>query len=192
MVESEEDDLGFVKRLLEKHLKVVLIAAAGVIAAFIAGIFVALWVLDFSGYGIKPLDTWTMGNVFDFLLRLALWEFVLVGIISISLTVVIGLHWWKRLPEDERDSILNRPNRRETRKNIFLGGYGSAIPLLTLVAFLIIIYIHGNWDTVLVNLSFQYYVETWILSLVCVLVIFGIPAGLALLWWFRRGKNKSS
>ncbi|HUY00720.1 MAG TPA: stage II sporulation protein M [Candidatus Deferrimicrobium sp.] len=190
--EKDTSDEEFIKSVLSKHWKMALIAVIGGIVVLICSIFVVLWFINNFGYGAQPLGTWTMGELLEFILRLILWEFLLIGIAAIAVTVVVGLHWWKRLPDEEQEEIWSRWKRRETQKNIVYASSGSILSLLVSIAFLIIIYLDGNWDTALGNLPLTYFVYTALWALMWVLVIFGIPIGITILLWLRRIMKKET
>ena len=184
--DEDKSDEEFIKSFLSKHWKAALIAIIGGIGVFIAGIIVVLWFIDYSGYGGTPLGSWTMSGIFDFLLNLILWEFMLVGIAAIAVALVVGLHWWKNLPDEEQEEIMDRPKRKETQKNIVYGSSGSVITFFTFLAFCIIVYLDGNWSVALGTLPFSYFVYSWLWAFVWVLIIIGIPIGVVLLLWLRR------
>ncbi len=189
--QADESDENFVKGILSKHWKIAIIEVVGGIIIFICCIFVALWFLDYSGYGSKELSKWSMGGIFDFVIRLILWEVLFVGIPAFAFTLVVGLHWWKRLPDEEREEIMNRFKRKETQRNIFYAICVSLFPFLVFLAFCVIIYLDRNWDEALGSLQFGYIVYNWLWALIWVVIIFGIPMGVAFLLWLRRGMKKT-
>ena len=58
------------------------------------------------------------------------------------------------------------------------------------VAFCIKVYLDGNWNTAISTWTLDYVVGSMILILEWVLVIFGIPIAIGVIWWMRREMKK--
>ena len=183
--ESEDGDKIW-KKFLRRHWKMLFLCVIGAILAFIGAILVFLWFVgDAQLTGLVPatLGLWTMGHLVAFLLRLILWEFLFIGIPVILAVVIIIFLWWKRLPDEEREEY-RRGNLFGTRSRRESGGEG--ISLLISIAFIIKVYIDGNWNVAFATWEFDYLVYTCLWALIWILIIFGIPIGLGAMWWICR------
>jgi hypothetical protein len=168
------------------HSKVAILFAVGAVAAAVGAVLVLLW---FTGRaqnnGLVPsvLGDWTMGNLIDFLLNLALWELLLIGI-PVAVGAIAGWLWWKRLPLEERQRY--RFNRRSRAR---AGGNGFSI--LIFLAFCLKIYLDGNWKVPMSTWTLDYVVSSVLTVVLWIVLIFAIPAGIALIWWITRGSKGS-
>jgi len=191
MVENESGEPGFSEKIwkvfFRRHLKISIVFLIGAILALIGAILVYLWFVgDAQATGLVPatLDLWTMGYLITFLLYMILWEFLLVGISVILVVAAIFFLWWKKLPQWEREEYK--------RGNLFFGkssrrsNAGNGITFLVNVIFILKVYIDGNWDVPFADWTFDYLVYSYLLALIVVLVIFGIPAILGVTWWVRH------
>lgn len=182
-------DILFFKSFTRKHWKAVLLLVLAAIAVFIGSICVLLWFVGYSeigGHGTMQLGDWSMAVLIDFILNLILWEFLIIGIPTIAIGVVIFFQWWKKLPDEDREGLEKHgyKNRKNQRRMAY-GGGGGLIGILVFIAFCIIIYLDGNWSTALGSLQYSYLVYTWLTALVWVLIICGIPLVLILFLWLR-------
>lgn len=172
---------------LRNHWKIFLLFVVGAILALIGTILVFLWFVGESqSSGMVPtlLGLWTMGNLVTFLLNLIFWEILLVGI-PVALAAVAGWLWWRKLPLEERKEYrFFGPRSRATNG-------GNAFSLLVLIAFCIKVYVDGNWDVAFLTWTFDYFVNSMLTALVWVLIIFGIPVALGLMWWLLRGRKQT-
>ncbi len=63
--------------------------------------------------------------------------------------------------------------------------------MLLFIAFLIKVYLDGRWDDAIGSYSVDYVVGSFVLILEWFVIIFGIPAAVALVWWIRREMNRA-
>jgi hypothetical protein len=126
-----------------------------------------------------------MGNLVMFILHLIFWELVFIGIPAI-IGVVVGWQWWKRLPDEEK-----RDYRFFGRRSRTAGGGGGA-SLLLFIAFAIKVYVDGNWNVAISTWKLDYVVDSLISILIWVVVIFGIPIAIGVIWWIRHQMQKMS
>ena len=178
----ETGDEGYgLKRLIRRHYGAVSIFVLAFALAFAWAVYIFVW---FSGMaqrtGIVPstLGLWTMGDLVAFIVYAVFWELLLVGI-PVIVIVVAGWMWWKRLPEEEWRGYHFGRGSRTAR------GSGG-ISFLFFIAFAIKVYIDGKWNVPIANFTLDYVVGSMVTILIWGLVIFGIPAVLALIWWIRR------
>jgi len=172
-------------RFVRKHWKAV---AAFVVAgaATVAGaVYVFLWFeKSAQSTGLVPptLGLWTMANLVNFILNAIFWELLLVGI-PVIIGAVVGWLWWRRLPYEEKGGYHFGRRSRAT------GGSGG-FSFLFFVAFCIKVYLDGKWSVPIASFTLDYVVGSMVLILEWVLVIFGIPAAIALVWWIRHETSK--
>lgn len=191
MVEGESEEIGYSEKIwktfLRRQWKISIVFLIGAILALIAAILVFVWFVgDAQTTGLVPttLDLWTMGYLITFILYLILWEFLLVGIPVIVVVAVVYFLWWKKLPEWEREEYR--------RENLFFGrssrrsNAGNGITFLVNIIFILKVYIDGNWNVPFADWTFDYLVYSYLLALIVVLLLFGIPAILGVTWWVRR------
>ena len=179
------------KKFLRKHWKMLVLFVIGAILASIGAILVYLWFVgDAQLTGLVPatLGLWTMGHLVTFLLHLILWEVLFIGVPVILAIVIIIFLWWKKLPDEERKEYRRGHLFSGTRSRRTNGGEG--ISLLVFIAFIIKVFIDGNWNVAFATWTFDYLVYSCLLVLIWVLIIFGIPIGLGGIWWIRREMKK--
>lgn len=175
------------KEFLRKHWNMLALFVAGAVLASIGAILVYLW---FVGYAQstalvpKTLSLWTMGHLVTFLLYLILWEVLFVGI-PVIIAAVAGWLWWKKLPGEEK----NEYHFFGTRSRATSGGGGS-VSLLVLIAFCIKVFVDGKWNVAFAAWTFDYLVYSLLWALIWVLIIFGIPAVLGIIWWINHEMKK--
>jgi len=175
------------KKFLRKHWNMLVVFVVGAILASIGAVLVFLWFLgDAQSTGLVPmtLDLWTMGYMVTFLLHLILWEVLFIGI-PVIIAAVAGWLWWRRLPDEEKKEY----HFFGTRSRATSGG-GGAIELLVFIAFCIKVLTDGNWDVAFATWTFDYLVYSYLSALIWVLVIFGIPMALGIIWWIRHEMKK--
>ena len=187
--ESEKCDKIW-KKFLDKHFKMFVLFVVSAILTFMGIIFVFLWfVEDAQLAGLVPevLSLWTMGYFVTFLLHLIFWMVLLIGVPVIIAIAAIYFLWWKKLPDDERQEYRRGHlfGKRSARKD---GGEG--ISFLVNIAFVIKVYLDGNWDVPFATWKFDYLVYSYITALIWVLLIFGIPMTIGGIWWILHKKKK--
>ena len=175
------------KKFLRKHWNIVAIFVVAGILAFIGAIYVYLWFVgDAQSTGMVPstLGLWTMGNIVTFILHLIFWELLFIGVPAI-IGAVVGWQWWKRLPDEERKEYHFFGKRSRTTRG------GGGVSVLLLIAFAIKVFIDGNWNVAIATWTLDYVVYSMLTILVWILVIFGIPIAIGIIWWLRREMKKN-
>lgn len=170
---------------LRSHWKMFLVLIVGAVLAFIGAVLVYLWVVgQAQATGMVPstLGLWSMGHVVKFLLNLLFWEVVLIGI-PLIVAGVVGWLWWRRLPIEERRQYRFFRNRSRRSDG------GNALSFLVFIAFLIKVYIDGNWNVAFGGWTFDYLVYSMLTALIWVIIIFAIPAAIGLIWWLGRKRR---
>ena len=169
------------RTFLRRHQSAVAIFILACALAIIGSVYVFLWfVSSAQSSGLVPstLGLWTMGNLVSFILYTIFWELLLIGV-PVAIAAVAAWQWWKRLPEEERSGY------HFGRRSRSAGGSGG-VSLFFFIAFCIKVYVDGNWNIPISIFSLNYVVGSMITILLWVLVIFGIPAAIALAWWLNR------
>ena len=169
-----------------KHWKAVAIFVVAGALALAGSVYVFLWFSkNAQSTSLVPatLGLWTMGNLVNFTLYAIFWEVLLIGIPA-GIGALVGWLWWRRLPYDERRGYHSFGRRSRTT-----GGSGG-FSFLFFVAFCIKVYLDGNWNVPISAFSLDYVVGSMVLILEWVLVIFGIPIAIALIWWIRHETRK--
>ncbi|MBU7046599.1 MAG: hypothetical protein HXS54_09205 [Theionarchaea archaeon] len=184
--ESENGDKIW-KIFLRRHWKMLVLFVVGAVLAVIGAILVFLWFVgdaQFTNLIPATLGLWTMKHLVTFLLHLIFREVLFIGVPVILAIVIIIFLWWKKLPEEEREEykrghLFSGPRSRSTSG-------GNGISLLISIAFIIKVYLDGNWNNAIATWEFDYLVHTCLWALIWVLIIFGIPIGLGAIWWMYR------
>ena len=179
-------------KFMRKHWKMFVLSIVIAILLFIGAILVFLWFVgDAQLTGLVPttLDLWTMGYLITFILYLILWEILFIGIPVIIIIAGFIFLWWKKLPDDEKKEY-KRKHLFGKRSHRTEGGEG--ISFLIFIAFIIKIYLDGNWNVPFANWTFDYLVYSCITALIWTLIIFGIPILLGATWWIRHEIKKKT
>jgi hypothetical protein len=189
MMEETESEKGSEawKKFLRKHLSMVALFVVAVILASVAAIYVFLWFVgnaQSSGMVPTTLGQWTMRHLITFIIYAIFWEFLLIGI-PVVLAAVAGWLWWRTLPSDEkREYHFFGKGSRTT------SGGGGAVSLLLFIAFCIKVYIDGNWNVAIGTWRLDYIVYSLLWILIWIVIIFGIPIAIGVIWWIRHEMKK--
>ncbi|UCE95721.1 MAG: hypothetical protein JSV51_08435 [Candidatus Bathyarchaeota archaeon] len=177
------------KKFFRMHWNMVVVFAVVAVVLMVGAVLVGLWFVgDAQLTDLVPttLRLWTMGHFVTFLLHLIFWEILFIGIPAI-LAAVVGWLWWKRLPEEERKTYHFFGTRSQVT-----GGGGGGISLLHFIVFCIKVYTDGNWNVAIATWTFDYLVYSCLWALIWILIIFGIPIALGVLWWINHEMKKKT
>jgi hypothetical protein len=169
------------RSFMRRHWSAVAIFVVAGALALAGAVYVLLWFVSnaqSSGMLPRTLGLWTMANLVTFLLYAVFWGLLLTGV-PVAIVAVAAWQWWKRLPGEERRGYHFGGGSRST------GGGGGA-SLLFFIAFCIKVFIDGKWNVAIASFTVDYVVGSMVTILVWTLIIFGIPAAIALAWWIRR------
>lgn len=170
---------------LRKHWQISILFILGIILAATGAILVYLWfVAEAQATNLIPstLNLVTMNHFITFVLHLIFWEAIYIGLPVIIAVLSIYFLWWKPLPDEERNEYKRRHLFGSESSNSDKSG---GISFLIFIAFIIKIYLDGNWNMPIASWSVNYLVYSIIWSLIWIVIIFGIPIGLGLIWWIR-------
>jgi len=185
-VNASEDGAAAWRSFLRRHWMMFALWATGGILAAISAILVFLWFVgDAQAKEMVPttLFSWTMENCMTFVLNLILWEVLLIGI-PVAIAAGVGWLGWKRIPVEERKEYrFFGPRSRAT------SGGGGAISLLVFVAFCFKVYLDGRWNIPISSWPLNYLVYSWLTACAWVLILFGVPIAVGVIWWVGRKSN---
>jgi hypothetical protein len=187
--EAVEENGSEWKRFLRKHLNMVALFVVAVVLASASAVYVFLWFVgDAQSTSMVPatLGLWTMGNLVTFILYAIFWELLLIGVPA-ALAAVAGWLWWRRLPSEEKKDYHFFGTRSRTTSG------GGGISLLFFVAFCIKVFIDGNWNVAFATTTWtlDYIVYSMLWILIWILVIFGIPVAIGVVWWISHKMKKN-
>jgi hypothetical protein len=182
---SENGSEGW-KKFLRKHWNMAALFAAAAVLASVGAIYVFLWfVSNAQSTRMVPmaLGQWTMGNLVTFILYAIFWELLLIGV-PVALAAVAGWLWWRTLPSEEKNEYHFFGKRSRTTSG------GGGISLLFFVAFCIKVFVDGNWNVAFATWTLDYVVYSMLWILIWILIIFGIPVAIGVIWWIRHEMKK--
>ncbi len=174
------------KRFMSKHWGIVALFVVAAILAVAGAVYVFLWFVgnaQSTGFVPKTLGLWTMANLVNFILNAMFWELLLIGI-PVVVGAVAGWLWLRRLPGEERRGYRLFGKRSGTTRG------SGGVSLLFFIAFCIKVYLDGNWNVAISTWTLDYVVSSMILILELVVIIFGIPAAIGVIWWMRHEMKK--
>lgn len=195
MSENEElSDEAFWKGKLRKHWKTLVVMIVAVICVFVGALLVLIWFIETSpiGYqGAATFDQWKLDWVVGFIILIILWDLLFVGVPSVLFFGVGGYLWWRRLPEEEKQEFKDREKKSKKRKAQTWGG-GGGFNFFMFIAYCIYIAVDGNYNTQFGDRSYTYWIASWFLTFMWILIIFGIPIGIILLIVYLTKWRKKS
>jgi len=187
MAEVESDDGSKAwKRFLRRHIGIVFLFAVAAIAIVVGGVYVYLWFVGYAqSTNMVPsvLRLWTMGHLVTFIVNLIFWEVLFVGI-PVIIAAVAGWLWWRRLPLEERGEYRLFGTRSRTTSG------GGGVSLFFFIVYCIKVYTDGKWNVPIATWTFDYLVYSMLWTLIWILIIFGIPAAIGLIWWINHEMKK--
>ena len=144
---------------------------------------------DVGGYGTFTFDEFSVGTTLLFYLLSILW-LLLLDVLPAGgyICLLIGVFWWKLVKEEDKQEIKRLMKREESKdfrkkRRKQRGGGGGGGSFLIFIAFLIVVFVDGNWLVPFGDLSFSYFVFAYISGLVWCAIIAGIPACIIFVLW---------
>ena len=185
----------FFRGLMKKYWYLLVLVIIGIVGAFIGFILAILTFINNTG--TPPIATWTfnqfsIGAVVLIAILLILWMLLLVVLPTAGyFGIIAGVSWWKILSSDEKSTLkiwMKHEDKKEHRKKRMKRSGGSGgFGFITMLAFLIIVFINGNWWVHFENLPFSYFVITYLTGIIWIAIIAAI-VGTILLILFLLGK----
>lgn len=186
MEQGSERECKAWKKFLRRHWGATALFLTGAAAALAGAVLVYLWFVgEAQSTGLVPADLslWTMSYVLTFLLNLAFWELLVVGMPVAVAGILFYTLWYRRLPAEEREEYRRAGlfGDRSPRSDA-----GDGMSFLFFLAFLAIVYLDGYWEVPFSSWTLDYLVYTCLTAVVGVLAVVGIPLAIGGLWWLRR------
>ena len=188
MSENEISDLSFIKIMIKKYWKVLVIIVIGIILAIILAIFTLFAVirgLEIGDHGQAVLGQFSVGDALLWCLWIIVWELVIIVLPTIAIIGTICWLWWRNLPQEEKDEIKRREkkNKKEIKK---YGGGAGAFGFFIFLFYLLILHLDGNVFDAFNSLPYIYWIETWFMALLYMLVIVGTPVIIGGIWYLHK------
>lgn len=186
MEELNIDESSSWNKFLKLHWNMLLVWIIVAIVAVVGAVQVFLWyVSEAQATGFVPamLDQWSMNNIVMFIIHLAFWELVIIGI-PVAVAGIGAWYWWKKIPEPERKQYTFFDKSTNTEKG------GSGVSFLLFVGFCLKVYIDGNWHDAIASWTLNYVVDTMVTIVMWSAIIFGIPALIIGLIYLSQKRKK--
>ncbi|NVM27868.1 MAG: hypothetical protein HWN65_03410 [Candidatus Helarchaeota archaeon] len=192
MTETEEEkEKNRWKNLFKKHWKMAALFVAGVVIVGIGMFLVFLWFVDYAqALSIVPSDmaSWSMAHILGFIVKLILWELLIVGLpAGATAVVVIGL-WWRKLSEEEKEELKRDPKKKRVKVTGYSGSSGFSF--LTFLIFCIVVFANGAWETAIASWTFGTLVSYCIQAFLWTLLPVGILLALGLVYLIYTLRNE--
>lgn len=174
----------FWKNKIKQHWKVLAVVIAAGILIITGLIVVGIWFIESSpigSFGSATLGQWSLDMIVAFAILLFLWELLIVGVPTCLFFGVGGYLWWRRLPEEEKQEIKERDKKEKSRKAQKYGGGGGGFGIFMFIAYCIYIAVDGNYNTPLMNKPYTYWLYSYMLTFMWIIIVFGIPAAIILI-----------
>lgn len=188
--ESKEDT--FWKGIIRKYWVAFLILALVVVGFFIVFFTIILAYVENSaigGFGTWTLAEFSVGTGILWLLVLFGWE-LLLGVLPFGglCLLILGIYWAVILSEEDKAAIKARDRKKKKYRKTEGGGF----TFLITIAFLIVVFVDGQWLTPIgsPSLPYSYWIQAYLTGFIYVCLIFGIPIlVLALIYLVYKGKK---
>ena len=185
----------FIRVLLKKYWYILLIVIIGAVGAVVGGITVELLFIESSeigGYGAWTFNQFSVGNSLLFIIMSIGWLLLLVVLPLCGYFALVGvIFWWKIISADNKAFIkekMRHDDKREEKKahkkkHAKRRGGSGGFSFFTFIIFLIVIFVQGNWLIPFGNLSYSYFILTYIEILIWIFGIGGIVGLVVFILW---------
>ncbi|TKJ21349.1 MAG: hypothetical protein CEE42_13890 [Promethearchaeota archaeon Loki_b31] len=181
MTEELSDEL-FWKQKIKKHLTTFIVIIIAGICIVTGAILVLFWFIQTSPIGLQGTATfnqWSLDWIVGFYILVILWELLFVGIPTGLFFGVGGYIWWNRLPDEEKQEFKARDKKKtHTKRN---AGGGGGFSFFMFIAYCIYMGIQGNYYAEFGSQPYSYWVYSWFLTIMWILIVFGVPICIILL-----------
>lgn len=195
-IEEERKELSeeaFWIGIIRRNWILVLILIAACVGALIGGIFVLLTFIESSNvgnYGTWTFADFSVGTAILWMLLVFLWEFLLVLLPFCGFCgLIVCVFWFKIVSEEDKEAIKSRNKEEKDNKHHHYNKEGGGIGGFLFIAFLLMVFIDGQWLTPFGSLPYNYFVIAWLWGFIWTMIIIGSPAGvIALIYFWRKFK----
>ena len=181
---EKSEDWTFWKNFIKKHRNSFIIAIIAGICCIIGLILILLWVIEANPF-VDPrtgrLGNWTLNYVVGTIILLIIWDLLFVGLPAALFFGIGGYLWWHKLPEEDKQEIKDRDKKEKSRKAQKYGGGGGGFGIFMFIAYCIYIAVDGNYNTPLMDKPYTYWLYSYMLTFMWILIVFGIPAAIILI-----------
>ena len=191
---EKSEDWTFWKNFIKKHRNSFIIAIIAGICCIIGLILILLWVIEANPF-VDPrtgrLGNWTLNYVVGTIILLIIWDLLFVGVPAALFFGIGGYLWWRRLPEEEKQEIKERDKKEKSRKAQKYGGGGGGFGIFMFIAYCIYIAVDGNYNKAFGLKPYTYWLYSYMLTFMWIIIVFGIPAAVILLVvYFTKWRKK--
>ena len=181
---EKSEDWTFWKNFIKKHRNSFIIAIIAGICCIIGLILILLWVIEANPF-VDPrtgrLGNWTLNYVVGTIILLIIWDLLFVGLPAALFFGIGGYLWWHKLPEEDKQEIKDRDKKEKSRKAQKYGGGGGGFGIFMFIAYCIYIAVDGNYNTPLMDKPYTYWLYSYMLTFMWILIVFGIPIAIILI-----------
>jgi len=167
----------FWKGMAKKHWPAILIFMLVCLGFFIWFFTIILLYVDNSaigGNGSWFLTDFSIGTGILWLLVLIGWELLLAVLPTVGvLCLIVAIYWFAILSEEDKEAIKARD--RKDKKKKYRKTEGGGFTFLITIAFLIVVFVDGNWLTPIGSVPYSYWIGAYIQGFIWVCIIAGIP-----------------
>ncbi|MFX1364092.1 MAG: hypothetical protein ACFFCE_15075 [Promethearchaeota archaeon] len=186
---SEEQ---FWKETIKKHTNAFIVMIVAAVFLIIGAILTLFWIIEVNPF-VDPqtgfIGNWTLNYIVGFFIQLILAELLFVGAPAALFFGLGGYIWWSKLPTEDQEWFKARNKKEKHRKQNWGGGGGFGFFMF--IAYCIYIAADGNYNTPIGNKPWGYWVYSWFLTLMWILILLGIPALIILIIvYFTYWKKK--
>jgi hypothetical protein len=193
---EEKSDESFWKGMAMKHWLAALIFILAFVGAVIGFFYVLLTFItnsEVGGYGTWNIGQFSVGTAILWILLLILWEFLLIFLPFIGFCcILVAIYWFVILSDEDKEEIKARDRKEKDKKKQRRQGESGGASALFTIAFLIVVFVQGQWLTPFGSLPYTYWIMAWLTGFIWVCIVFGIPlAIIIIIYLVYRSKRKT-
>jgi hypothetical protein len=192
---NEISDEKFWTGKIKEYWKMFLLMIIAGVVCIVGVILVIFWYIYSSpigNFGAATFDQWTLDALLASFVFIFLWELLFVGVPAALFFGIGGYLWWRRLPTEEKETFRSREKKGKNAKTAGGGGGGGFFMFL---AYCIYHYITGNFYTPFGSFGYSFWVQTFFLTVMWIVIVLGIPVAIILLivyfTYWRKKSEKS-
>ncbi|MBA7621208.1 MAG: hypothetical protein CEE43_00640 [Promethearchaeota archaeon Loki_b32] len=173
------------KDVIKKHQSAFIVLIVAGVCVIVGAFLVLFWVIEINPF-VNPrtgtFDDWTLNYIVGITILTILSELLFVGIPTGIFFVLGGYLYWRKLPEEEKQEFKDREKKKTHRKKEYGGGGGFSFFMF--IAYCIYIAVDGNYNATFGSQPFSYWIYSWLLTLMWIFIVFGIPIGILLISYY--------